>query len=248
MRPFKKQQTPILFLHDEQLSLSMSNRLNNILHKPRSKAHHLLRAKRANGRGIHSPYLFRFVTIVLNTKWPFYAFDELETVHNEQKSRYRHLIKFRKKEKHPVERLIFRIVQDLQPATMLEVGNPKGIDTQYMVNASPNAQCMSISYAQDINNVSTLKEMLMNVEKLDFVLFNRPTDQLIRENEFQSCLLKAHQGSIFVVKNIHQNPQQSFTWKIMRNHPQVQASIDIFSIGILFFRNDLPKCSLLIKT
>jgi hypothetical protein len=221
------------------------NRLIHIMHRPRAKVQHLLRAKRANGGGIHSPYLFRFVTTVLSSKWPYYAFEALEAVHanDEKRSRFR----FKKKEPHLVQRLIFRIVQDQQPGTMLEIGNCTGIDTQYMVNACPKATFKSFTYTPGTKNDLTLKAMLSTLENLDFVLFNAPAERTQRMNEFRMCLQKPHEGALFAVKHIHLTPEQAFTWKLMRNHPEVRASIDLYSLGILFFRNDLPKCRLRIK-
>lgn len=243
-----------MLIHGEGLSLSMSNqhrnrlynRLIHIIHRPRAKANYLLRAKRANGGGIHSPYLFRFVTMVLNTKWPFYAFEALEAVHDVEKNRS--IMRLKKKMPHQVERMIFRIIQDQQPSTMLEIGDRTGIDTHYMVNACPKATCKSITYSPGLKDDQSLKGVLSQMEKLDFVLFNAPAERQQRMNEFRNCLQKAHEGSLFVVKHIHQTPEQGFTWKLMRNHPEVRASIDLYSIGILFFRNDLPKCKLRIKT
>jgi len=207
---------------------------------------HQLRANRANGRGIHSPYLFRFVTTVLDPKCPYYAFEALETVH--QQKRKRSALTFRKKEPHQVQRMIFRIVQDLQPANMLEIGNRIGLETQYMVNACPKAICNSITYSPNTKNDQTLKSTLVSLEKLDFVLFNAQTERNQRMDEFSQCLQKAHEGTLMVIKHIHQTPEQAFTWELMQNHPEVQASIDLYSLGILFLRKDLPKCKLRIKT
>ena len=222
------------------------NRLIHITQRPRAKANYLLRAKRANGRGIHSPYLYRFVTMVLDTKWPYYAFEALEAVHQDEKRRS--LFRLKKKGGHQLQRMIFRIVQDHQPATMLEIGNRSGIETQYMVNACPKATFKSIAYSSDTKDEQSMKMELLQMEKLDFVLFNAPAERSQRMNEFRLCLLKVHDGSLFVVKYIHQTPEQAFTWKLMRNHPEVRASIDLYSLGILFFRKDLPNCKLRIKT
>lgn len=223
----------------------MFNRLIHIIHRPRAKAHHLLRAKRANGGGIHSPYLFRFVTTVLNSKWPYYAFEALEAVHPKEKKHAR--IRFRKKEPHHDQRILFRIVQDQQPDIVLEIGSRSGLDTQYLVNACPKAICKSITHVPDSKERPNLNATLMSLEKLDFVLFNAPVERTQRMNDFRMCLQKVHEGSLFVVKYIHQTPEQAFTWKLMRNHPEVRASIDLYSLGILFFRKDLPKCRLRIK-
>jgi hypothetical protein len=222
------------------------NRLIHITHRPRAKANHLIRAKRANGGGIHSPYLFRFVTMVLNTNSTYYAFEALGGVHQiEKRHRFTSL---KKKEPHHVERMIFRIVQDHQPLTMLEVGNRTGIETQYMVNACPKATCKSIAYAPNKEDDKSLKLALLQIDKLDFVLFNAPAKRSERMNEFRLCLAKMHDGSLFVVNHIHKTPELTLTWKLMRNQTEVRASIDLYSIGILFFKSDLPKCKLRIKT
>ncbi|MCX6307739.1 MAG: hypothetical protein NTY32_02530 [Bacteroidia bacterium] len=223
----------------------MYNRLIHITHRPRAKANHLLRAKRANGGGIHSPYLFRFVTMVLNTKCTFYAFEALEAGHLKEKERS--ILRLKKQEPHSVERMIFRIVQDQQPSTMLEIGYRTGAETQYMKNACPNATCMSITHAPNLKDDPSLKVALSQLEKLDFVLFNAPAEREQRLNEFRSCLQKAHEGSLFVVKHIHQTPEQALNWRLMRNQPEVRASLDLYSIGILFLKSDLPKCNLRIK-
>jgi len=221
------------------------HRLLNVTHRPRAKANYLLRAKRANGRGIHSPYLFRFVTMVLNTKWPYYAFEALEVSHLEEKKHS--LIKLNRKKPHRVEQLIFRIVQDHQPATMLEIGHREGIEIEYLLHACPKATCKRLTYAPDAKDDESLKDILSQMEKLDFVLFNAPAERPLRMYEFRSCIQKAHEGSLFVINHIHQSPEQALNWKMMRNHPEVRASIDLYSIGILFFRSDLPKCKLRIK-
>jgi len=184
--------------------------------------------------------------MVLNTKCTYYAFEALEAVH--QKEKGHNIIRLKKKEPHQVERMIFRIVQDHQPDTMLEIGNRTGIETQYMIHACPKATCKSITYAPNKEDDKSLKFALSEMEKLDFVLFNAPAERSQRMNEFRLCLQKMHEGSLFVVNHIHKTPELAFTWKLMRNHPEVRVSIDLYSIGILFFKSDLPKCRLRIKT
>ena len=184
--------------------------------------------------------------MVLNTKWPFYAFEALEAVHQKEKVHRINMLK--KKELHQVERMIFRIVQDQQPDTMLEIGNRTGIETQYMIHACPKATCKSIAHAPNKEDDKSLKLALLQMEKLDFVFFNAPAERSQRMNEFRLCLQKMHEDSLFVVNHIHKTPELAFTWKLMRNHPEVRVSIDLYSIGLLFFRSDLPKCKLRIKT
>jgi hypothetical protein len=223
----------------------LNNRLIHILHRPRKRANHQLRAKRANGRGIHSPYLFRFVTSVLNTPWPYYAFDALEALHPVK--RRRRILTDRPKNDFKNQRLLFRIVHDRQPVQMLEIGNRTGLETQYMVHACPKAVCKSITYSPDAELESQVRTIVPKMEQLDFVLFNAPARMDRRMDEYRQCLQMMHEGSLMVINHLHQTPEQSLIWKFMRKSPQVRASMDLYSMGILFFRRDLPKCHLRIK-
>jgi hypothetical protein len=227
---------------------------------------HLLRARRGNGGGIHSPFLYRFITMVLNTHWAFYAFEDLEEAKSELSCKRKiRLYRHSSGKENSVERILFRMVQDQQPATMLEIGNLCAIDTLFLTKACPTAIFLSTtSFPDSVNFIEAslkkgsdstvqlckepvLKQALTHFEKLDFVLFNAPVGQKQRLSDFHACLSKAVDGSIFVMKNIHQTQEQESTWNIIRKHPKVKVSIDLFSLGILLFRSELTKKHLRIR-
>jgi predicted O-methyltransferase YrrM len=218
--------------------------------------------------------------MVLNTTWPYYAFEELEAVHennrmekvkNAETSRFwpsKQIAYSRNKKNRSLERILFRIINDLQPKTMLEVGCCSGIDTLYMAKACPKAKL--ISTIEQTDNLPSIEKALMNcpesdirlfngpagtslegalaqIDKLDFVLFNATKDRQRRLNDFTSCLRKAHAGSVFVLKNIHQTPEQGKTWDMIRNHPNVRVSIDLLHMGILLFKPELVHKNLRIR-
>ena len=42
-----------------------------------------------------------------------------------------------------------------------------------------------------------------------------------------------HNESILVLNNIHQNKQE---WNLLKNHSKVNVSINLFHVGLVFFR------------
>jgi predicted O-methyltransferase YrrM len=242
-------------------------KLKNGIYRPNARIRHLLKARRGSGRGIHSPYLYRFVSVVLNTHWPYYAFEEVKTAWDElrKSTLFRSAfsgIKFRNKEEITAGQFIFRIVQDLQPKIALEIGTIGGIDTLFITKACPSATCLSTTESAEAAALargtwekqpstkiqlftktarSPLDAALNQVEEVDFFLFNAPVGKEQRLNDFKKCLTKKHAGSVFVIKYIHGSPEMEKAWRTMKNHPEVRVSIDLFSIGILLFRQDQTK-------
>jgi len=259
-------------------------RLRNRAQKPKAKINHLLKAQRGSGHGIHSPYLYRFVTVVLNTSWPFYAFDEIESFREaaEEADEQANLsprkpsfwpLRQKWRTSHKTEKAanrdIFRIVQDLQPETMLEIGTTNGISTLYMAKACPSARCLCIpeesknrdraaetfdKYGLNTielhqkTDVQLICEDTAMVNRIDLVVFSATAQQSKRLEEFKYCLKKAHANSIFIVRQIHQTPENEKTWKILRQQPEVVVSIDLYEIGILLFRPELIKKHYRIRT
>lgn len=54
----------------------------------------------------------------------------------------------------------------------------------------------------------------------------------------EQCLSKAHPGSIFVLADIHWSAEMEKAWEQLSRHPRVRISIDLFQVGLLFFREE----------
>lgn len=58
---------------------------------------------------------------------------------------------------------------------------------------------------------------------------------------FEACLKKTNEDSIFVFDDIHWSSGMTAAWNKIKAHPQVSISIDLFQLGILFFRKGQAK-------
>lgn len=60
----------------------------------------------------------------------------------------------------------------------------------------------------------------------------------LRSRERSSWPSYFHPGDIFVYPDIHTDRRMDGLWKADRAHPQVTMSIEIWNMGLLFFRSD----------
>ena len=78
------------------------------------------------GYGVHSPFAFSLITDVIYEKMPYYAYDLLKA---EQKKRI--TTQGWEKGIPRINRLLFRLVNKVQPATIIEVGQPSAASYIY---------------------------------------------------------------------------------------------------------------------
>lgn len=58
--------------------------------------------------------------------------------------------------------------------------------------------------------------------------------RLIEDDLFQN-------NTMLLVKNIHQNKENTDIWELMKGNGKVTVSVDMFHCGVLFFRKEQAK-------
>lgn len=233
------------------------------------------RARHQKGFGIHSPYLYRLITSVLKGKYPYYYFRGIESMRKDFNKDSNNSFKKKfitrrryKKEAH-CGQIIFRIIQDAQFETLLELGTTTGMETQYMALANQKARCVSVTESVQLATEAQkgfLKQELQNIElrllkpeetpgtviseldNIDFVLFNQIDKTQDILDAFNQCLLKKSKHSIFVFMRIHGNTERGRIWKEVRKNPEVQVTIDLFNLGVMLFNPELEKRNYVIRS
>jgi predicted O-methyltransferase YrrM len=155
--------------------------------------------------------------------------------------------------------LLFRLVNKFQPETMLELGTSLGISTLYQAGASSKARFITLEGSEEIAEIArenfrklrldnvellggrfteTLPEALSRLGKLDYVFFDGDHRRDATLEYFRQCLDHAHNDSLFVFDDIHWSAEMEQAWEIIKEHPRVTVSIDMFFIGLVFFRKE----------
>lgn len=155
--------------------------------------------------------------------------------------------------------LLFRIVQYYQPSSIIELGTSFGLSTAYMANGNSAASIYTCEGAKSIAKIAaetfttlmlpniklitgdfnqTLPDLLKEIKKVDLAFIDGNHRKEPTLQYFQQLLECRCDESIFIFDDIHWSAEMEAAWKLIQQHPAVTSSIDLFFIGIVFFRTE----------
>ncbi len=158
--------------------------------------------------------------------------------------------------------LLSRLVHFTKPATILELGTSLGIGSLYLGMARPSANLITMEGCEVCAGIAqkalrkhdclnsqvvvgnfndTLPRVLEEIDQLDFVWFDGNHQEAPTLIYFEQCLQKAANNTVFVFDDIHWSKGMSAAWEKIIQHPQITISIDLFQVGIVFFRAECQK-------
>lgn len=235
------------------------------------------------GHGIHSPFVFDFVTKVLNDKTQYEEYDIVEALRKKllhdktlipvedlgagssiDKTNQRVIASIAK---HSVKskkygQLLFRLVKKYQTKNILELGTSLGVTTAYLALANSDSKVVTLEGAKAIagiakKNFDVLK--LANVEivegnfddtfsllsahgsPLDLAFIDGNHRREPTERYFRQMLDKIHNDSILIFDDIHWSREMEDAWKTIQENESVRCTIDLFFMGIVFFRKEFKE-------
>ena len=166
--------------------------------------------------------------------------------------------------------LLFRLVQYFQPSVIFDLGTSFGLTTLYLAAAAPKSRIftfegcpetirlarqnfdrMGFGHIQPVEgNLDVTLSRTLNDENLtyvDFAFFDANHRYQPTVNYFETLLSRAHEQSVFIFDDIHWSEEMEEAWTYIRNHPRVMLTIDLFQVGIVFFRANQPKQHFVLK-
>jgi len=245
----------------------------------------IYRAKAIDKYKIHSPFLYDFVTKVLEDKT---AYEEYNKIGQARKELFRsrrsievidfgasarsypystsvkRIDKIAGKTEQPVKfsRLLFRISRYYKPQSILELGTSLGISTMNFALGNRQSRIITVEGCANIASVANdnfrkagleniqivignfdnaLPKLLKTTMKPDLVFFdgNHRKEKTIQY--FEQCLSSVNNNTIYVFDDIHWSKGMEEAWEIIKSNEQVTMSVDLFFMGIIFFRKELSK-------
>lgn len=181
----------------------------------------LSRFRHRCGYGVHSPFAFSLITDVVYEKMPYYAYSFLK---KEQKKKVKEL--GWKKGMRKVNRFLFRLVNRVQPETIVEVGR-HSVSSLYLQAAKPSAGYL---FASD------LSELFLDAGvPVDFLYLNDYQNPSLMEEVYRICVRRTTPQSVFVLHGIHYSKAMKVLWKRLQADEQVGITFDLYDVGLLFF-------------
>jgi precorrin-6B methylase 2 len=143
--------------------------------------------------------------------------------------------------------------------TILELGTSLGITTAYLASVNRNYKIVTIEGAKavaeiakknfqqlELSNIeliegnfdSTLIQTLKQLSAIDFAFIDGNHRKEPTINYFKEILAKTSEHSILVFDDIHWSREMEEAWEYIKHHTSITLSIDLFFIGIVFFRKE----------
>jgi len=156
--------------------------------------------------------------------------------------------------------LLFRLVRYANAQNILELGTCLGVSTAYLALANEKAQIYTIEGSEPLLNIA--REKLLNnniknvqliagtfekqlqlclaqIHSLDFVFIDGNHTYEATLNYFEILVQHSHSNTILVFDDINWSPQMAKAWEKIKSDARVTLTIDIFRMGIVFFRKEI---------
>jgi len=164
--------------------------------------------------------------------------------------------------------LLYRIAADLQPHNIIELGTCLGVTTIYLQKAAPEAKVYTLegspetaAVAKDtfnkagLNNIElitgnfddTLPGVINSLDKVDLVFVDGNHQKAATLKYFEWCLPKVHEGTLLIFDDIYWSEGMKQAWTEIKAHPQVTVTVDLFWIGLVYFKEGRAKEDFLIR-
>ncbi|MCU0430243.1 MAG: class I SAM-dependent methyltransferase [Cytophagaceae bacterium] len=158
--------------------------------------------------------------------------------------------------------ILGRLAQRFSKTQVLDLGTSLGITTAYLAAANPAATVTTVEGCEQtlaiaketfselgLTNIQTvhgnldtsLHSILENITTLDLVFFDANHTYEASMRYFNACLSKVHNDTVFILDDIYWSSGMTRAWKEICAHESVQVSVDLFYIGIVFFRKEQVK-------
>ena len=183
-----------------------------MFHLPIVKDYLKHRLKAKTRHGLHSPFVYRLVDEVVYDFSEKKVISDLETqqISVNQRQRVKKL-----------NRLLFRLMADRQLKHLVLLGNVSSSTQAYMQMAAAD---VTISYQLDNSPA-----------KLDVVLIDIKNDTEAREY-FERCLPHIDEHTLIILKNIYFTNGLKMLWHDIKANQQVTVTVDLFMVGLIYFR------------
>jgi predicted O-methyltransferase YrrM len=156
-------------------------------------------------------------------------------------------------------RLLFRLANFYRANIIVEMGSSLGISTAYLASADPGSQVITLEGSPAIakiagetfgklklENISQitgnfdelLSGVLLSHSRVDLVFIDGNHRKKPVLEYFEQFLQKISSSSLIVIHDIHWSREMEDAWLCIQEHPRVNMTVDIFSAGLVFFREE----------
>ncbi len=164
--------------------------------------------------------------------------------------------------------VIFRLANHFQPQTIVELGTSLGMTTAYLASANSQSKIYSLEGCPETAKVArenfdklglknidlrigdfkdTLPQLATDLHQVDLAFFDGNHRYAPTMDYFHRFLPLAKEHSLFIFDDIHWSEEMEQAWEEIKRHPEVSITIDLFFIGLVFFKKGKIKENFVVR-
>lgn len=244
---------------------------SSMKYRMRKKITYFFKARHRKGHGIHSPFLFRLITQVMENRGHFSAYPLLKAVEENVRNTLRILdmesyhqdglaefglnfTDIKKIHLLPVrfDQLLFRLVNDFRPKEIAFYGSTFGVTLLALALADRRiilkAQVENDHYRSfcrrliEVYEVDNIQLAVTgSVVASDFIVVQNPLDPSYCDRILEQILNEPTYNGVVVLCGIHTSAKMEVVWLRYKIDPTVRISLDLFEMGIFICKKGLQK-------
>ncbi len=170
----------------------------------------------------------------------------------------------------PLAQLLFRLVNYRRSATILELGTSLGLTTAYLAAADSQHRVITFEGCPQVAVMARETFAALHLRNIDLIEGNidqtlapalaalgTPVDFAFFDGNhryeptlryFELSLAHRTDESVFVFDDIHWSAEMERAWEVIKAHPEVMITVDLFYVGLVFFRKNQPKQHFWLRT
>lgn len=179
--------------------------------------------QRRNEYHIHSPFVYELYTKVLRERRRSNVDYELVMRIGRMLDGRRHIMRSRRK----LARFFYRYAAYYEPEEVTLFGPVTAMDASAFALGSPHTKVRVAAKGEFVDTLNSLG--VVNVERV------------VVEDAIQYCLERKGEETLFVFEDIHKNKSLEKLWDTICEHPDVTLTIDLYHVGLVFYREGMEK-------
>lgn len=157
--------------------------------------------------------------------------------------------------------LIARLAAEFRPRSIVELGTCLGLTSLYLSKASPSSRLITVEGCPQTAAVArenfarmnaeidlrvgnfddVLPQVLEELPALDFLFIDGNHTREATLRYFNWALGRSHPGTVLIFDDIYWSEGMKDAWESIKSHPEVRVTVDLFYIGLVFFKKDQEK-------
>ena len=163
--------------------------------------------------------------------------------------------------------LFYRMIQYFNYENILELGTSLGVTASYLSLANPDASIDTIEgaapvakLAEDyfksenfsninihVGNFDDILKRVVDEKTYDMIVIdgNHKGDKVLEY--FQTLIKHTNKDGVIIIDDIRWSPSMYNCWKQVMKHPRVTCTLDLFQLGLVFFKPGMVRQNFTIR-